>query len=128
MTEITRSLLIFMLFLQPLFCFSQMEFAKVVSITGDIQLLNNTPGIVYSVPSGKVWKIESVYSSSSIYLGFKVNGILNTTVSSNYGSKIHCPIWLKEGDNIQPFSFGGGKNGSGMGHYLISIIEITVGQ
>ena len=105
-----------------------MEFSKVVSIEGEIQLINNTAGVVYSVPSGKVWKIESLYSSSIIYLGFKINGILNTMGGNNSGTIMHFPIWLKEGDNIQPFSFGGGKNGSGMGHYLISIIEITVGQ
>ena len=112
----------------PSFCMAQMDYSKVESLDGEIQLKNNIAGIVYSVPYGKVWKIESVYSSSSIYLGFKINGILNTTGGINSGSMIHCPIWSKAGDTIQPYSFGGGKNGSGMGYYLISIIEITVGE
>ena len=112
----------------PSVCMAQMDFSKVVSLNGEIQLINNTAGVIYAVPDGKVWKVESVFSSSNNYLGFKLNGILNTMGGINSGTIIHFPIWLKAGDTIQPYSFGGGKNGSGMGYYLISIIEITVGQ
>jgi hypothetical protein len=121
-------LLIIMLVFLPAITSAQMEFSKVVSFEGEILLKNNTAGEIYTVPNGNVWKIESLYSSSIIYLGFKINGILNTLGSVNSGSIARFPIWLKAGDTIQPFSFGGGKNGSGMGYYLISIIEITVSQ
>lgn len=124
----TKMLFLLIVVFLPSFCLAQMEFSKVVSLNGEIQLTSNTAGVVYSVPNGKVWKVESVFLSNNNYLGFKINGILNTIGGVNSGTTIHYPIWLKAGDTIQPYSFGGGKNGSGMGYYLISIIEITVGQ
>ncbi len=89
---------------------SNLEFSQVITYTG----AGNSA--IWTVPSGKVWKIESVLMVNMTGVStFRVNNfvVLYNTVSSQ-------PIWLKAGDNCQ-FAMSSTSNS-----YILSIIEYTV--
>ncbi len=72
--------------------------------------------ISHTVPTGKVWKVESFSGSNT--LAFVVNNqyVANATTSQN-----SVPVWLKAGDVIR---FG--NNGSSAYCFFLSIIEFNV--
>jgi len=107
-------ILILSFFLLPFsFLFSQgnLQFNQVLTYNGSL-----TTSAIWTVPVGKVWKIESVLM---VNMGgtstFKVN---NTTVL--YNGLPSQPIWLKAGDYCQ-FSMSQAGNG-----YFLSIIEFNI--
>lgn len=79
---------------------------------------NNTP---YTVPAGKVWKIENVsLSSFSSYFFMNINGqqIFLKNTHTGYGPEFSSfPYWVSGGQNI---SFGGLTSG------VVSIIEFNI--
>jgi hypothetical protein len=94
---IYKNLFIYLFILCSTYCFSQtnLQFNNVISAYGF-----ENPSPIYTVPSGKVWKIER-YTRDRIV----VNGIgLQDTFFTNpdgYGLTIDTsPIWLKSGDTF----------------------------
>jgi hypothetical protein len=100
-----------------------LAFSQVQTFTGELPPTVNTPGPVYTVPAGKVWKIESLNSTVNQSLGFKLNNTFFHVTPVSYSSQIVFPIWLKEGDTVQPFVVTNFP--SVMYGYFISIIEFS---
>lgn len=93
------------------FAQGNLQFNQVLTYNG-----NNTTSAIWTVPVGKVWKIESVlmvnFSGTST---FRVNNTI-----ALYNSNNTQPIWLKSGDNCQ-FSMSTAGN-----TYFLSIVEFNV--
>jgi hypothetical protein len=106
--------------------FSQgtLQFNKVELLTFDGGNLSPYKSPVYTVPSGKVWKIESAGAASDVSV-YRLNGFLvdaqgiNTIGTNNKATNL--PIWLPENTTIE-FSE---TSGAGRRAY-ISIIEFNV--
>jgi hypothetical protein len=127
-----RSFLFSIFLLLGMFSFSQgnLQFNQVLSYS---QTFNTSAsGSIYSftsplytVPSGKVWKIEKFVmheTSSSLTSGWLVvnSGCKLFPDEVNSG-----PVWLKAGDEfVAKVSVSGGSNFSG--DFFISIIEFNV--
>jgi hypothetical protein len=101
-----------------------LEFSNVLLYTGNLTIYTNTSGPIYTVPQGKVWKVESLFSGYVSHLGFKINGILCMIGGFSYSSGLILPIWLDEGDTIQAFILDNAPP-NGVGDYYMSIIEFT---
>jgi hypothetical protein len=110
--------LVYILFFN-LFCltgYSQynLQFNQVLTFTG---LVTGTY-TVGTVPSNKVWKIET-FSSDINQIAININGI---RYDFNYGGAMNTsPIWLKAGDSLSVTSQNGGNR-----PYVFSIIEFNL--
>ncbi len=100
-----------------------LAFSQVLTYTGELPNAVNTPGPIYTVPSGKVWKIESLNSTVNQSLGFKLNNTFFPVTPNTYSTPMIFPIWLKEGDTLQPFVVGASP--PTMYGYFISIVEFS---
>lgn len=100
-----------------------LAFSQVLTYTGELPPVNYTPGPLYTVPSGKVWKIESMNTTVNVALGFKLNNTTFHVNNTSYNSQIIFPIWLKAGDTVQPYVDNGGMYP--MCSYFISIVEFS---
>lgn len=79
---------------------------------------------LYTVPAGKVWKIEAAGTNGAVSV-YEINGQRTLQpISSNGGSAggENLPIWLPSGATIQ---FAGVYSSSGLGSY-VSILEFNV--
>ncbi len=79
---------------------------------------------VYTVPAGKVWKVEAAGTNGAVTV-YEINGQRTLQpISSNGGSAggENLPIWLPAGATIQ---FAGSYSSSGLGSY-VSILEFNV--
>lgn len=56
----------------------------------------------YTVPVGKIWKLEKYTREKLFVNGIRIKDIyLNNTNTGNYGAVIdNSPLWLKEGDSF----------------------------
>lgn len=114
-----------------------LQFDQVVTFSGNVQVLSTAiaDGPVYTCPAGKIWKIESLniyqMGSSTVqsYMTYKVNSspLGVDAYADPFTVNAVFPIWLKEGDTIQPSfnplgtpSFGGYQQS-----YFMSILEFT---
>ena len=100
-----------------------LTFSQVLTYTGELPNVYNTPGPLLTVPAGKVWKIESLNTSVNQSLGFKLNNTFFHVTPISYSTQMIFPIWLKEGDTIQPLVVG--TNPFAMYAYFISIVEFS---
>ena len=94
-----------------------LQFSQVLFYSGEINLFLQNGGAIYTVSSGKTWKVESLSVSKLDAMSFKLNGTIFRT------SNMSFPIWLKSGDTIQVFVDNPGYPYSGQ--YYISIIEFS---
>ena len=101
-----------------------LQFSQVLTFTGELPPTTWTPGPIYTVPEGKVWKIESLFSGSTGALGYKVNNTMLKLNGNGGASQIVFPIWLKAGDTLQPY-VDNSTGFSAMIVYLISMIEFS---
>ena len=90
-----------------------LQFNQILSYSGHIENYNMyAASPIWTVPTGKVWKIEN-YAKDYFYVkGFAI------TANTNLG-----PIWLRAGDEINytpPVAAMTGYN------YILSIIEFNV--
>jgi len=94
---------------------------------------------IQTVPSGKVWKIEFVGSSSFTSVeptfseskwGISVNtrDIVLFVANGNYESPYSMPIWLKAGDQLRFYSTTSGwSTGNNVTtNYVFSILEFNI--
>ena len=129
-----KCLLIISLAVISIFCKAQgnLQFNKVLTFSGTVAGGSNSE--LWTVPVGKVWKIESLPNPGTLFtsgtggnMTFNINGVaviyLNNT---NNSTQINLPIWLKENDNIR-FSHTLASS-SYYYNYYISIIEFNVTQ
>jgi hypothetical protein len=102
-----------------------LQFSQVLTFTGNINGGVSLNGPVYTVPTGKTWKVESVNIISDVR--YKLNGYnLLNQINGNGGgtptlATVIFPFWLKAGDTIQPYLL----SNSITLPYFISIIEFT---
>ena len=108
-----------------------LQFNRVITFTGEVAtnpIDHNSD--VWTVPVGKVWKIESLTNPGTAVITGPMgnfNFLLNGTpiINFNSGKPIITPIWLKGSDSIQ-FTYSGSLN-TGV-YYYISILEFNVNQ
>jgi hypothetical protein len=118
-----------------------LSFSQVVTYSGLINYSSPTAGIVdgpvYTVPEGKIWKIEylNIYFSGTSadpeYMSYKINGnrifCSIITQTALYVNDVKLPIWLKAGDTIRP-SYGSQYSNNSYNFnypYFISILEFN---
>jgi len=103
-----------------------LEFNQVLTFTGAIYGSASSPSTstpVYTVPPGKVWKIESrTLASNPVYFYLNSTPIEGASGYMIYGTSDGKVIWLKAGDQIYYYV------GYGSFNYYISIIEFNVIQ
>ena len=129
-------ILILSFFLLPFsFLFSQgnLQFNQVLTFTGSIGVTG--PGAVSSpiqtVPTGKVWKIESVggsasnQSSSNVRFGIQINSGISMVYWHTLVDQNICPIWLKASDNLQFYYYSPLSTAQSCS-YVISVVEFNI--
>lgn len=106
-----KTLLFLFSFFLTYLLFSQgnLQFNNVYTYSG---IVNLTPGITttcpnpvsysyvsptFTVPAGKIWKIERLYYTGNIFF---VNGCLTGTSAGFNGNTYDVPIWLKGGETL----------------------------
>jgi hypothetical protein len=115
-----------------------LQFSKVISNTGTLTFSNGSSDI-WTVPAGKVWKIESMTTNQQfiaynggVFMYFNLNATkikqYNTAnATGSLPSQIEnlSPIWLKSGDAIQ-FTSNTNISANYTCNYYISILEFSV--
>jgi len=101
-------ILILSFFLLPFsFLFSQgnLQFNQVISNAGSTSTSNvgysTYNSIAYTVPTGKVWKLEYVFGMSSGWYVTVNNKVIYYTNISGQPLEKQSPIWLKAGDILK---------------------------
>ena len=81
------------------------------------------------MPVGKVWRIDHMgFSPSAITnykVGINVNGSTTLSYVPSYIDRNICPIWLKEGDNLQ-FYYNHTSGSAQSTNFLLSIVEFNI--
>lgn len=95
-----------------------LQFNQVLTYSGS--LTNYASTTDYTVPSGKVWKVEYVESSNA-YFFLLINNISRVALKDgNAGNGISPTFWLKANDLMKISASNSG------GTYFISIIEYNI--
>jgi hypothetical protein len=96
---------------------------------------------VYTVPAGKVWKIEYInlrrsqvgtnpqqaqllIDGKNIYDNFQSQSV--PVSGGMINSEIRCPLWMEAGSSIQANFTGGNQNVSYPASFFFSIIEFNL--
>lgn len=98
-----------------------LQFNQVILYTLDV----DTPQS-FTVPAGKVWKIESAssgYYSSSVYLRDASGNTLATLYANNLDYRVHYPYWLPSGFSGDFRRLGNTSSGP---KATVSILEFNV--
>jgi hypothetical protein len=105
------------------FAQGNLQFNQVISGTGI--LATNGVSANQTVPTGKVWKIESIsgWNDGGSRLGLTVN-----TISVPVSGNVPFPVWLKAGDVLRFTLLTNPASGSALGpmNYIYSIIEFNI--
>jgi hypothetical protein len=114
-----------------------LQFNQVLTYAGQVGTWDSTyttystVSPTFTVPTGKLWKIETKTISTEI-IHFYVNNVFfkdYVAVYGGYGTayaysyNISNPIWLKAGDSVY---FKAEGSGTPSGPYFISIIEYNI--
>ncbi len=115
--------------INSIFAQGNLQFSKVISESFTLPTAGGGAGIQYStlrtVPTGKVWKIESMGSGSEQGCGFEINGNRFPFYSNQPHSILkQNPIWLSAGTTLR---FYNNDQYSSLSFYF-SIIEFNVVQ
>jgi hypothetical protein len=114
------------------FAQGNLQFNQVISISTSIQCTGancNVSSINYTVPTGKVWKLESSYAlntttSGQTTLSYRLNGL---SVRNLFGGASSHPDWYKAGDVISLYlTHTDGASTIGSANYRFSIIEFNI--
>lgn len=101
--------------------FSQetLQFNQVLTITGQVPMGGS--GSTYTVPEGKAWKVESINTDGPAKMRINGTGVA-FYFNAPSSSRGVFPFWLKSGDTIQLYDFGGGVSSYGS---FISVLEFN---
>ena len=121
------SILFFLCFsLQKSFAQGNLQFNQVINYTFSLPTSNYGAGMqfssTYTVPAGKVWKIETMASNSESNTGYSLNGYRVPFYGNNAYAAYKGALWLKEGTQFQLWS----NNISGSSEFIVSIIEFNI--
>lgn len=110
---------------------NNLQFSKVISESFTLPTAGYGAGIQYStlrtVPTGKVWKIESMGSGSEQGCGFEINGNRFPFYTNQpYSILKQNPIWLSAGTTLR--FFNNDQNSYEARSFYFSIIEFNVVQ
>ena len=97
-----------------------------ISLTVAVGAINPQTQITFTVPSGKVWKIESMGCNTENYgNGFEINGIKNSFYANQaYSPFKQGPLWLSAGTTFRLFNNSNQPQNS----CYISILEFNIVQ
>ncbi|MES2850860.1 MAG: hypothetical protein V4685_17500 [Bacteroidota bacterium] len=111
---------------------SNLQFSQVLTYSGHLATTNNAGDstAAWTVPTGKVWKIESAsgaygYVTYPVYL--VVNGIKVFDIyiyNSSTTRNVYFPVWLKAGDVVRIAEYNTSNNY--YTDYFISIVEFNL--
>jgi hypothetical protein len=106
--------------------FSQesLQFNQVLTFTAQVPKGAGGTGPTYTVPEGKAWKVEAISSDGPAKMAINGTGVSFYFNSSN-SSRGVFPFWLKAGDTIFLYDFGGGSGSYGS---FLSILEFNTTQ
>jgi hypothetical protein len=96
---------LFLLFSWSIHSQGNLQFNQVISSTGSTS--NSTPGfstynsIAYTVPNGKVWKLEYVFGATNGWYITVNNNVIYYTNTTGQSLERTSPIWLKAGDVLR---------------------------
>jgi hypothetical protein len=107
------------------FAQGNLQFNQVISGTG--VLATNGVSANQTVPTGKVWKIESINGWSSNDVGSRLGMTINT-ISVPVSGNVQFPVWLKAGDVLKFTLLTNPASGYATGpmNYIYSIIEFNI--
>lgn len=111
---------------------SNLQFSQVLTYAGHLATANNAGDstAAWTVPPGKVWKIESASSAYGyvIYPVFLVvNGVKVFDIyiyGTNTTKGVYFPVWLKAGDAVRIAEYSTSPNY--YTDYFISIVEFNL--
>jgi hypothetical protein len=106
---------------------NNLQFSKVITESFTIASAEYGVGTQFStlktVPTGKVWKIESMGSEYEQSSGFELNGIrIRFYLNQSYSNYKGNPIWLSAGTTLRFW------NNSSVNNCYFSIIEFNIVQ
>jgi len=118
---------ILLLGINSIFAQGNLQFNRVITESFTIASADYGAGTQFStlktVPTGKVWKIESMGSESEQGSGFELNGIrFRFYLNQSYSNYKDNPIWLSSGTTLRFW------NNSNVNNCYFSIIEFNVVQ
>lgn len=114
-TVITILFFLFTVLTSKSFAQGNLQFNQVLTYSGSVY--QGGTGPTWTVPAGKVWKVENF-----TYSFFVLNNDRADNTSSNNG-----PLWLKAGDQIRyDLAFYGANCCGASTTYRVSIIEFNI--
>lgn len=111
---------------------SNLQFNQVITYAGNLATTTNAGDstALWTVPAGKVWKIESA-SSGYAYVNYPVYLVVNgarafdiSVYATGTTRPVYLPIWLKAGDGVRIAEYS--TNNSYFANYFISIVEFNL--
>ena len=108
-----------------------LQFNQVLSINGTLAGSSILASTAYTVPSGKVWKLESTFDyAQTFFVGDCILSVNNIYIRS-LGSNQYAPDWYTSGDIIKviliPYNNGNNYIAT-TENYRLSIIEYNIVQ
>ena len=127
------ALVLYLIFATTVVAQGNLQFNQVVTYTGTGSGSFSYTSPTWTVPAGKVWKIESASPSlANSAVTRKINveagggwGTFALTTASNETTINPFPIWLKAGDQVQ-LQASGNCCSTTTFYYAISIIEFNI--
>jgi hypothetical protein len=125
-----KTILFSVLCLVSTLCYGQgnLQFSQVLTYSQNFNLVGcgtnlcSWSGSLYTVPSGKAWKIENFAANGQADIVMTLNSTVNINTNNTF------PIWLKSGDIIQVKKLCGSGASCSLqsGSFFISIIEFNI--
>lgn len=125
-------LLLMMLFPVTAYAQSNLQFNQVLTYSGHLATTTSAGDSTeaWTVPQGKVWKIESA-SAAYGYVTYPVFLVVNGTkvfdiyiYNSSTVRNVYFPVWLKAGDAVRIAEYNTSNNF--FTDYFISIVEFNL--
>lgn len=111
---------------QKSFAQGNLQFNRVITLTGSLATNQGSSSSTSTVPAGKVWKIEGIWDNTANYpdIVIQVNGINVQYFKGSTGPSYSSggTMWLKAGDVIMFYH----ASSSSQTNYVCSILEFNI--